>query len=281
MVYVDQAGGGAGQAGALQVIGKTGNQVTLLNPTPPPAIPLASSSQAGLLAQLSGQSTDYVGGDNACHALVIVTARYYGTDTGTAAALVVTVASDFALATGVVVYVNPANFNAASPTLTVNGTGAKAIVTRGAIALHASEISPGRIVGVLYDGTQWRVITPIGAFYAYSGAASAQNFDCHGYDSITLNYVATSGTALGISLLNLAAAVPLSINIYNAAGAACTYTIAAYKPGGASYGGVYWQFSNLVGGTALGPSLGTAQSMASGNYMFMSGMVVGTTLFLK
>lgn len=75
MVYVDQAGGGTGQAGALQVTAKSGDQVTLLNPPPPtaPAIGLASPSQAGLLTQVSGKTTDYVGGDNACHALPIAT----------------------------------------------------------------------------------------------------------------------------------------------------------------------------------------------------------------
>jgi microcystin-dependent protein len=70
MVYVDQAGGGVGQAGALQVTAKSGNQITLLNPAPPPAIPLASTSQAGLLNTLSGNVSDYVGGDNACHNLI-------------------------------------------------------------------------------------------------------------------------------------------------------------------------------------------------------------------
>jgi microcystin-dependent protein len=70
MVYVDQAGGGVGQAGALQVTAKSGNQLTLLNPSPPPAIPLASTSQAGLLNTLSGNVSDYVGGDNACHNLI-------------------------------------------------------------------------------------------------------------------------------------------------------------------------------------------------------------------
>jgi microcystin-dependent protein len=39
MVYVDQAGGGVGQAGALQVTAKSGNQITLLNPTPAAALP--------------------------------------------------------------------------------------------------------------------------------------------------------------------------------------------------------------------------------------------------
>jgi hypothetical protein len=33
------------------------------------AIPLADPTQNGLLKQVSGLSTDFVGGDNACHAL--------------------------------------------------------------------------------------------------------------------------------------------------------------------------------------------------------------------
>lgn len=69
-LYVDTAGGGTGLAGFLQVTAKAGNTLTLLNPVPAPAIPLASSSQAGLLATLSGNATDYVGGDNASHNLV-------------------------------------------------------------------------------------------------------------------------------------------------------------------------------------------------------------------
>jgi hypothetical protein len=69
-VYVDQAAGGPGNAGVLQVTAKTGNQITLLNPSPPvPAVPIASPSQAGLVNPLSGGLTDYLGGDNACHPL--------------------------------------------------------------------------------------------------------------------------------------------------------------------------------------------------------------------
>jgi microcystin-dependent protein len=67
MVYVDSAGGGAGQAGVMQVTAKTGNQLTLLTPSPTSGIPLASVNTVGLLNVLSGLATDYVGGDNACH----------------------------------------------------------------------------------------------------------------------------------------------------------------------------------------------------------------------
>jgi microcystin-dependent protein len=69
LVYVAGAGTGGTQAGALQVTAKAPGQLTLLNPVPPPAIPPADNTQPGLLNKLSGNSTDYVGGDNNCHTL--------------------------------------------------------------------------------------------------------------------------------------------------------------------------------------------------------------------
>jgi hypothetical protein len=60
---------GTGVAGAFQVQGVSGNQLTLLNPTPAPAIPPADATQAGLLKQLSGNTTDFVDGTNTCQNL--------------------------------------------------------------------------------------------------------------------------------------------------------------------------------------------------------------------
>jgi hypothetical protein len=68
-VYVNNAGG-AGLAGAMQITALTGNQVTLLNPTPAPAIPNADPTQAGLLKQLSGNTTDFIDGTNNSQNLV-------------------------------------------------------------------------------------------------------------------------------------------------------------------------------------------------------------------
>jgi hypothetical protein len=68
-VFIDQAGGGPGLAGALQVTAKSGNQVTLLNPAPAPAIPAASTSSAGLMNLLSGNTTDFIDGTNHSQAL--------------------------------------------------------------------------------------------------------------------------------------------------------------------------------------------------------------------
>lgn len=72
LVYVDQAGGGTGKPAIMQVTAISANTVTLLNPGTGISMPLASPSGAGLLTQTSGLSTDYVGGDNACHNLAAV-----------------------------------------------------------------------------------------------------------------------------------------------------------------------------------------------------------------
>src|SRR4029077_245052 len=45
-------------------------------------IPSASSSTRGLLAQLSGNATDYVGGDNVTHALKVPTVQRFLTGGG-------------------------------------------------------------------------------------------------------------------------------------------------------------------------------------------------------
>jgi microcystin-dependent protein len=76
MLYVDQAGGGAGLPGVFQVTAKAGNALTLLNPAPAPAIPLADATQAGLLNQLTGNTTDFVDGTNHCRALLTALTNY-------------------------------------------------------------------------------------------------------------------------------------------------------------------------------------------------------------
>jgi len=68
MVTVGNAGGG-GNSGALQITAIAGNTLTLLNPPAVPSIPPADSTQAGLLKQLSGNTTDFVDGTNTCQNL--------------------------------------------------------------------------------------------------------------------------------------------------------------------------------------------------------------------
>jgi len=68
LLYVSTAGGTT-SAGALQVTAINGNTITLLNPNPPSVIPPADSTQAGLLNQVSGNTTDFVDGTNHSQAL--------------------------------------------------------------------------------------------------------------------------------------------------------------------------------------------------------------------
>jgi len=70
MVYVANAAG-ANISGALQVTGKVAGQLTLTNPpAAQPVVPIADNTQAGLVNILSGKSSDFIGGDNACHTLL-------------------------------------------------------------------------------------------------------------------------------------------------------------------------------------------------------------------
>jgi hypothetical protein len=57
MVYLDQAGGGAGKAGALQVTAKSGNQLTLLTPIPP-AAPSGSAPLQMIWGETPGGTID-------------------------------------------------------------------------------------------------------------------------------------------------------------------------------------------------------------------------------
>jgi hypothetical protein len=68
MINCAQAGG-TNISGALQVQSKSGNNLVLYNPPPAPSIPLASTTGAGLLTQVSGKTTDFVDGTNNCQDL--------------------------------------------------------------------------------------------------------------------------------------------------------------------------------------------------------------------
>jgi hypothetical protein len=70
MLWIDQSAGGVGQGGLMQVTNVVGNAVTLLNISAGTGIPLANTTQPGLLTKLSGNATDFVDGTNTCQNLV-------------------------------------------------------------------------------------------------------------------------------------------------------------------------------------------------------------------
>lgn len=153
----------------------------------------------------------------------------------TAAATVAKVAdcANFKLTTGAAVLVKFTNYNtAASPTLNVNSTGAKALVSSGTTAITSYQWKANEVVLCIYDGTSWQVISRSTATTTYYGltklssstsststslAATASAvkaaYDRNSWDSITLTnalglaYGGTGATTAAAARTNLGIAV--------------------------------------------------------------------------
>ena len=122
----------------------------------------SNSSLSGNTVKINGQSATFCKNDDS-------RLTYYGvcsTAAGTAAKTVS--ATGFTLVTGAKVVVKFTYTNtAASPTLNVNNTGAKAIYYRGAV-ISAARLIANRILEFVYDGSHYEVIE--GTTYDLVGA---------------------------------------------------------------------------------------------------------------
>ena len=101
---------------------------------------------------------------------------HYGTCSTAAATAAKTVAlTGFTLVTGAIVSVKFTVTNtAASPTLNVNSTGAKAIMYRGS-AISAGYLAANRVYAFVYDGTDWEFIGDVNINTTYSVVSASAN----------------------------------------------------------------------------------------------------------
>lgn len=83
----------------------------------------------------------------------------YAADTGSLNAYAVALTPTPTLQAGLGFYFKAAHTNTGASTLAVNGGTAKAITKTGTTALSGSEINAGQIVHVMYDGTQFQLIS--------------------------------------------------------------------------------------------------------------------------
>lgn len=83
----------------------------------------------------------------------------YAADTGTATAYAAAYAPAPILQAGLALYFKALHANTGTATLAVNGAAAKAITKSGTTVLAGAEISAGQIVHVVYDGTQFQLIS--------------------------------------------------------------------------------------------------------------------------
>ena len=118
---------------------------------------------------------------------------HYGTCATAAATAAKTVAlTSFALVTGAEVTVMFTVTNtAASPTLDVNGTGAKAIYYRNA-AISAGYLAANRVYKFVYDGTQYELIGDLDTNTTYAAATTSANGLMSAADKTKLDGVAAS-----------------------------------------------------------------------------------------
>jgi hypothetical protein len=83
----------------------------------------------------------------------------YANDTGAANAYAAAYSPSPTLQAGLRLYFKAAHANTGASTLAINGGSAKAITKNGTTALAGGEINLNQIVQVIYDGTQWQLIS--------------------------------------------------------------------------------------------------------------------------
>lgn len=165
-----------------------------------------------------------------------------GTEAGTAAK-VVTVGSDFTLATGAQVVVKFTNANSANnPTLNVNGKGAKPICQYGSTAVGTGATTTGWRAGSVqtftYDGTSWvRDYWNNSTYYndavqCTTAAGTAEKVGSTSYYSLANNryfmlMLSTANSYQGKITLNINSAGAKPIYINGAVSSASNYTLPA------------------------------------------------------
>lgn len=204
---------------------------------------------------------------------------FYGTDTTNNGTYAVTVASGFGLVTAVVVFFSVSTENpAANPTLNVNNTGAKPLVTKGGLALNQLDVRPNRVHGVFYDGTNWCFFTYLTRYYYYTAAATL-SCNCLGYDKLYMFLNMSSSGTLAVTLNNLGIGATVMLRFFNAAsGSAISYTVAATNEAGTSTPVIYVP-AGVAGGAPT--SLSTAASIANNACVFLVGAVDANNLTLR
>lgn len=129
------------------------------------------------------------------------TPNIYAADTGAADVAVVTLApAATALTAGLEVdFLPTANNLTTTPTVNVNGLGAKTITKLGATAVAAGDLTTTAIAKIIYDGTRFQLQNPQTAT-ASSGVTIATN-SVNNASQTSLNFTNTSGPS-GINFTN-------------------------------------------------------------------------------
>jgi hypothetical protein len=83
----------------------------------------------------------------------------FAIDTGVANAYAVSYTPNPTMVVGTRIYFKAIHANTGASTVAVNGGAAKAITKNGTTALAGAEISANQIVQIVWDGTEWQLIS--------------------------------------------------------------------------------------------------------------------------
>lgn len=137
----------------------------------------------GFGISIFGKKIDFTGKvtfgslDSGAQSMINRATYQYGTcDTAAATAAKIVALSGFTLFTGAMISVRFANGNTTTtPTLNVNNTGAKSIVSGGAVSVSSAYTwsTPWTTLSFVYDGTYWRIINDESYRKAYDAQTTA------------------------------------------------------------------------------------------------------------
>lgn len=169
--------------------------------TPTANIPMGSNKITGMAAGTAATDAANLSQAQSTAAKLLTVS---GTDTITASGSP-TVA---AYTTGASYYFSPANTNTGAATINIDSLGAKSITKNGTTALVAGDLTSGRIAVVVYDGTQFQLVsatttgilsggnTAIGTS-ALSGLSTGLYNTAYGYEALKVQSSANWNTGVG------------------------------------------------------------------------------------
>jgi hypothetical protein len=146
----------------------------------------------------------------------------YTVDTGVVNALKTTFRNgmDFGLITGNMIFLLPVNANtSATPTLDVNGLGAKKILKNGNQALSPGDLSTTALALLIYDGQFWELINPQTVKSTLTGITGSIGGTALAAGSCTSGNAAVPGAAVGhpVSVSASDGSLPNGVTILSAA----------------------------------------------------------------
>lgn len=122
--------------------------------TPTANIPMGSNKITGLAVGTAATDAPTLGQVQSTVAKLVASVSGTNTITGTLSPAIT------AYATGQLFYFVAAGDNTGAVTINLNSLGAKSITKFGATALVAGDIKSGQTVVIVYDGTQFQIVTP-------------------------------------------------------------------------------------------------------------------------